>query len=95
MTKYEGTIILKETGRENTVEEVQNLISTEIDSAGGKVGEFNATGLQDFSRVAKRKNPNGYYIEVSFESSPDATNDLKKRLLKIRDIFRVFFTKPA
>ena len=39
MTKYEGTIILKETGRENTVEEVQNLISAEIDSAGGKVGE--------------------------------------------------------
>ena len=95
MTKYEGTIILKETGRENTVEEVQNLISAEIDSAGGKVGEFNATGLQDFSRVASRKNPNGYYIEVSFESCPDATNDLKKRLLKIRDIFRVFFTKPA
>ena len=57
--------------------------------------EFNATGLQDFSRVANRKNPNGYYIEVSFESCPDATNDLKKRLLKIRDIFRVFFTKPA
>ena len=54
MTKYEGTIILKETGRENTVEEVQNLISAEIDSSGGKVGEFNATGLQDFSRVANR-----------------------------------------
>ena len=46
MTKYEGTIILKETGRENTVEEVQNLISAEIDSAGGKVGEFNATGFR-------------------------------------------------
>ena len=95
MTKYEGTIILKETGRENTVEEVQNLISAEIDSTGGKVGEFNATGLQDFSRVANRKNPTGYYIEVSFESQADAANDLKKRLLKIRDIFRVFFTKPA
>ena len=95
MTKYEGTIILKETGRENTVEEVQNLISAEIDSAGGKVGEFNATGLQDFSRVANRKNPNGYYLTVNFESDPEATNDLKKRLLKIQDIFRVFFTKPA
>ena len=95
MTKYEGTIILKETGRENTVEEVQNLITTEIDTAGGKVGEFNATGLQDFSRVANRKNPKGYYIEVSFESQADAANDLKKRLLKISDIFRVFFTKQA
>ena len=95
MTKYEGTIILKETGRENTVEEVQNLITAEIDSTGGKVGEFHTAGLQDFSRVANRKNPNGYYLEVTFETESGSTNDLKKRLLKIRDIFRVFFTKPA
>ena len=95
MTKYEGTIILKETGRENTVEEVQNLISAEIDSTGGNIGEFNTEGLKDFSRVANRKNPNGYYLAVNFKSDPEATNDLKKRLLKIRDIFRVFFTKPA
>ena len=34
MTKYEGTIILKETGRESTVDELQTLISTAINSAG-------------------------------------------------------------
>ena len=59
MTKYEGTIILKETGRESTVEELQTLISAEIDTAGGKVGEFNAVGQQEFARVANRKNPDG------------------------------------
>ena len=62
MTKYEGTIILKETGRESTVEELQNLISAEIDSAGGKTGEFNAVGQKDFARVANRKNPDGFYL---------------------------------
>ncbi len=95
MTKYEGTIILKETGRESTVDELQTLISSEINSAGGKTGEFNAVGQQDFARVANRKNPDGYYLEVTFEGDPGATNDLKKRLLKIKDIFRVFFTKAA
>ena len=95
MTKYEGTIILKETGRESTVEELQTLISAEIDTAGGKVGEFNAVGQKDFARVANRKNPDGFYVEVTFESAPAATNDLKKRLLKIKDVFRVFITCPG
>ena len=95
MTKYEGTIILKETGRESTVEELQTLISAEIDTARGKVGEFNAVGQKDFARVANRKNPDGYYLEVTFEGNPAATGDLKKRLLKLKDVFRVFFTKPA
>ncbi len=95
MTKYEGTIILKETGRESTVEELQTLITAEIDTAGGKVGEFNNAGQKDFARVANRKNPDGCFIEMTFEGDPDATNGLKKRLLKINDIFRVFFTKPA
>ena len=52
-----------------------------------------ADGLKEFSRVANRKNPNGYYIEVGFEGVPENTGDLKKRLLKIKDIFRVFITK--
>ena len=95
MTKYEGTIILKETGRESTVEELQTLISAEIDTSGGKVGEFNAVGQQEFARVANRKNPDGYYLEVTFEGDPAATGDLKKRLLKLKDVFRVFFTKPT
>ena len=95
MTKYEGTIILKETGRESTVEELQTLISAAIDTAGGKVGEFNAVGQQEFARVANRKNPDGYYLEVTFEGDPAATGDLKKRLLKLKDVFRVFFTKPT
>ena len=95
MTKYEGTIILKETGRESTVEELQTLISAEIDTAGGKGGEFNAVGQKDFARVANRKNPDGYYLEVTFEGDPAATVYLKKRLLKLKDVFRVFFTKPA
>ena len=95
MTKYEGTIILKETGRESTVEELQTLIAAEIDSAGGKVGQFNTVGQTDFARVANRKNPDGYYLEVTFEGDPAATGELKKRLLKLKDVFRVFFTKPA
>ena len=45
--------------------------------------------------MANRKNPDGYYLEVTFEGDPAVTNDLKKRLLKIKDIFRVFFTKTA
>ena len=95
MTKYEGTIILKETGRESTVEELQTLISAEIDTAGGKTGEFNAVGQKDFARVANRKNPDGFYPGVTFEGAPAATNDLKKRLLKIKDVFRVFITCPG
>jgi ribosomal protein S6 len=52
-------------------------------------------GQQEFARVANRKNPDGYYLEVTFEGDPAATGDLKKRLLKLKDVFRVFFTKPA
>ena len=52
-------------------------------------------GQKDFVRVANRKNPDGYYLEVTFEGDPAATGELKKRLLKLKDVFRVFFTKPA
>ena len=65
MTKYEGTIILKETGRESTVEELQTLISAEIDTAGGKVGEFNAVGQKDFVRDRKSTRLNSIHTSSS------------------------------
>ena len=96
MKHYEGLIILKEAGRQNTVDEITELVSSQIGEAGGRVHQIEKVGLRDFARVRDKKHANGYYLNVRFEGEAAASRDLRAKLLKLGDVFRVMISNaPA
>ena len=79
-------------GREETLKETIDKISTEIASAGGKVETVQKMDKKAFSRVADKKNTSGFYVNVVFETTPASLTTLRSKFATVEDIFRVLFT---
>ena len=96
MKRYEGLFILDTAGKEETIKDTIDKISSEIASAGGKVETVQKMDKRSFARVADKKNSAGFYVNVIFESQPAALDQLKHRFAMNADVFRVLFTNaPA
>jgi ribosomal protein S6 len=55
---------------------------------------------RSFSRVANKKHPAGFYVNIIFEGQPSLLEQLKRRFAMNSEVFRVLFTnsptpKPA
>jgi len=98
--RYEGLFILDTAGKEETVKDTIDKISSEITSLGGKVETVQKMDKRSFMRVANKKYSAGFYVNVIFESQPSVIDQLKRRFTMNADVFRVIFTnaptpKPA
>jgi len=92
MKKYEGLFILDTAGKEEGIKDVLDKISSEITAAGGKVETVQKMDKRNFTRVADRKHPSGFYVNFIFEIAPGAVNHLRQRFDLNEDVFRVLFT---
>ena len=96
MKRYEGLFILDTAAKEEGIKETIDKISAEITSLGGKVETVQKMDKRNFSRVADKKHSAGYYVNVIFESQPEAIEQLKHRFAMSGEVFRVLFSKaPA
>ena len=96
MKKYEGLFILNTSGKEEGIKEAIDKISAEITSTGGKVETVQKMDKKPFARVADKRHQSGFYVNVIFESKPEAVAQLRNRLALNDDVFRVLFTQaPA
>jgi ribosomal protein S6 len=91
---------LETAGKEESIKDAIDKISSEITSAGGKVETVQKMDKKNFTRVADKKHNAGYYVNVIFESEPGAVSQLKQRFALNEEVFRVMFTnapllKPA
>jgi ribosomal protein S6 len=98
--RYEGLFILETAGKEDSIKDAIDKISSEITSAGGKVETVQKMDKKNFARIAEKKHTSGYYVNVIFESEPGAVSQLKQRFALNEEVFRVMFTsapvpKPA
>jgi ribosomal protein S6 len=98
--RYEGLFILETSGKEEGIKDSIDKISAEITSLGGKVETVQKMEKRSFSRVANKRHPAGFYVNIIFESQPGTLEQLKHRLAMNSEIFRVLFTnspppKPA
>ena len=93
MNRYEGLFILNTAGKEETIKDTIDKISGEITNAGGKVETVQKMDKKSFSRVADKKHSAGFYVNIVFESTPSAVNQLKGRFVNNDDVFRVMFTE--
>ena len=100
MKRYEGLFILETAGKEDSIKDAIDKISSEITTAGGKVETVQKMDKKSFVRIADKKHNSGYYVNVIFESEPSVIGQLKHRFTLNEEVFRVMFTnapapKPA
>ena len=93
MKRYEGLFILNSAGKEETLKDSIDKLSTEITSAGGKVETVQKMDKRNFSRVANKKHSSGFYVNIIFESLPAALPQLQSRFALDEEVFRVLFTE--
>ena len=92
MKRYEGLFILDTAGKEESIKDAIDKISSEITSAGGKVETVQKMEKKNFTRIADKKHSSGFYVNVIFESKPDAVATLRNRFAMNQDVFRVLLT---
>ena len=92
MKRYEGLFILNNAAKEEGIKDTIDKISAEITAAGGKVETVQKMDKKNFSRIADKKSTSGFYVNVIFESKPDALTQLRHRFALNDEVFRVLFT---
>jgi ribosomal protein S6 len=90
--RYEGLFILETAGKEESIKDAIDKISSEITTAGGKVETVQKMDKKNYTRVADKKHTSGFYVNVIFESEPSVVNQLKSRFSLNEEVFRVMFT---
>jgi ribosomal protein S6 len=95
MKRYEGLFIVETAGKEESIKDAIDKISSEITSAGGKVETVQKMDKKNFVRVADKKHNSGFYVNVIFESEPSVVSQLKQRFALNEEVFRVLFTNAA
>ncbi len=74
------------------MKDVIDKLTAEITNAGGKVETTQKMDKRNFSRVADKKYPSGYYVNFIFEAPEAAIAQLRTRLELNDDVFRTMFT---
>ncbi len=96
MKRYEGLFILDTAGKEETIKDTIDKLSTEITAAGGKVETVQKMDKRPFARVTDKRHPAGFYVNIIFESEPTVVEQLKHKFAMNDDVFRVLFNRaPA
>lgn len=95
MKKYEGLFILDTAGKEEGIKDAIDKISAEITAVGGKVETVQKMDKKNFTRVADKRHTSGFYVNVIFDSKPEAITQLRKSFVNNSDVFRVMFTEAA
>ena len=92
MKRYEGLFIVDTAGKEETIKDTIDKISSEITSLGGKVETVQKMDKRAFARVANKRHSAGFYVNIIFELPPTAIDQLKHRFAMNDDVFRVMFS---
>ena len=83
MKRYEGLFILNTTAKEEGIKDTIDKISAEINASGGKV--------ETVQKMDKKFN-SGFYVNIIFETNPNALAQLRHRFTLNEEVFRVLFT---
>ncbi len=92
MKRYEGLFILNTAGKEEGLKDVIDKLSADINLVGGRVETVQKMDKRNFVRVADKKHPSGFYVNIIFECKPSAIATLQSRFGLGEDVFRVLFT---
>lgn len=85
---YLATFILDNRGKEETVDQILDLVKAEIAAVSGTVSSVENIGRKDFARVTDDKFPAASYVQVTFSGPATAPAALKERLRLKHSVYR-------
>ena len=84
--KYEGLIILKLQGQEESLDESVNAVTKELEAAGATMEQIDRVGRKEFAHENHAKQKAGYYVQYQFEADPSKIKEMESQLkLKMKD----------
>ena len=90
---YRATFILDNRGKQETVEQIVDVVKKEIAAVHGDVTGVENLGKRDFARVTDRKFTGAAYVHVAFSAPPDAPAHLRERLRLNSSVYRTYIQK--
>ena len=92
MKKYEGLFILNLAGREDSLKDVIDRVTTELTNAGCQVENVQKMDRRTFARAASKKVTGGYYVNFIFNAETAVVPQLRNRFLLDQDVYRLLVT---
>ena len=88
---YQGLFILRDSLKDDALDQVIERISAEVARMGGEVAEVTKQGKQIFARPMKKRT-SGFYVRTVLNLPPGRVADLYPRFKLDPDVFRVQIT---
>jgi small subunit ribosomal protein S6 len=92
MKKYEGLFILNLTGREDSLKDVIDRLTSEMTAAGCQVETVQKMDRRAFARVSSKKVAAGHYVNFIFQAEPSVVPGLRNRFLLDEEVYRMLVT---
>ena len=95
MKNYEALYIINTTvaATQADVDQVIEKITKEIKVGGGKVDKVEPLEKRTFSRIANKRYPSGFYVNIWFHGESKVLDHLRTVFIRDDSIFRVLFTE--
>jgi ribosomal protein S6 len=92
--QYEALIILHNTTKEEGIKEALDLVSDDIQAAGGTVDNVQKMDRKPFARVSRSKSvTSGFYANVIFSAPASSVDGLLTKLSGREEVYRVVISK--
>ena len=85
---YLASFILDNRGKEETVDQIVEVVKTEIAAVSGTVTAVENVGRKDFARVTDTKFPAASYVQIKFSGPSTAPAALTERLRLKHAVYR-------
>lgn len=95
MNEYESLIILNANSHEKSEEEMLAVVKSEFEGLGAEITDIEKMGKKGFSRIAKKKNAAGIYINLRFKAATPAVESLKSKFIHNKDVLRILIKKGS
>jgi len=84
--KYTGVIVLNLQGKEESLDDIVNAISNEIEDEGATMDQIDRLGRKEFAHENHAKQKHGFYVNYVFEADPEKIAKIRSKLSLNKDI---------
>jgi len=84
--KYQGVIVLKMQGQEESIEDSLKTVTKELEENGAQMNQIDRIGRKVFAHENHAKQKAGYFVEYHFEAEPKQVNEMRAQIgLKLKE----------
>lgn len=89
MKRYEVLFILNTSGREESVGDIIDRLSKELEGLGCKIEKVQRMDRRSFARVARKDYSSGFYLNMFLTAEPGAAQKLQTHFKMDDEVFRI------